>query len=358
MGDSSQQLVAQVRQAADAGTPLAITGGGSKPFLGRGLRGEPLNLADHAGIVSYEPVELVFTVRAGTRLTDIDATLAEHGQRLAFDPPRFGETDTIGGTLAANLSGPGRPWQGSVRDHVLGLRLINGHGEHLKFGGQVMKNVAGYDASRLQAGALGALGVITEISLKVMPLPAVEQTLVQAMDQKAALALMNRLGGQPKPLSAACWYQGQLYLRLSGSRPAVEATSQAWRADSGGDMGVLEDGDIFWRQLRDQQLPFFDGEAPLWRFSVNPTATLEAVDERALIDWGGAQRWSRQQASLSEMAEVAARGGGQAALFRHGDRSGEVMHPQPAPLRNIQKRLKAAFDPKGLFNPQHLYSWL
>ncbi|MFC4258457.1 glycolate oxidase subunit GlcE [Marinobacter lacisalsi] len=358
MGDISQQLVEQVRQAVDTGESLAITGGGSKPFLGRGLRGEPLRLADHAGIVNYEPVELVLTARAGTRLADIDATLAEHGQRLAFEPPRFGETDTIGGTLAANLSGPGRPWQGSIRDHVLGLRLINGQGEHMRFGGQVMKNVAGYDASRLQAGALGTLGVITEVSLKVLPLPAVEQTLMQPMDHHAALALMNRLAGQSKPLSAACWYQGQLYLRLSGSRPAVEATSKAWRADSGGEMGELDDGDIFWRQLRDQQLPFFDGQAPLWRLSVNPTATLEGVDDHALIDWGGAQRWSRQPESLSGMAEKAASAGGQAALFRHGDRSGEVMHPQPAPLRSIQKRLKASFDPKGLFNPQHLYSWL
>ncbi|GGY80547.1 glycolate oxidase subunit GlcE [Marinobacter zhanjiangensis] len=358
MGDISQQLVEQVRQAAEADTPLAITGGGSKPFLGRGLRGEPLELVGHAGIVSYEPVELVLTVRAGTRLDDIDAALAEQGQRLAFEPPRFGSSDTIGGALAANLSGPGRPWQGSVRDHVLGLRLINGRGEHLRFGGQVMKNVAGYDASRLQAGALGTLGAITEISLKVMPRPAMEQTLIQPMDHQHALALMNRLAGQSKPLSAACWYQGQLYLRLSGSRPAVEATSESWRADSGGDMGVLDDGDIFWRQLRDQRLPFFDGEKPLWRFSVNPTATLEDVDEHALIDWGGAQRWSRQQENLSVMAEKAARAGGQAALFRHGDRSGEVMHPQPAPLRTIQKRLKASFDPEGIFNPQHLYTWL
>lgn len=358
MGDIAGQLVEQVQQAVSARSPLAITGGGSKPFLGRGLRGDPLNVGDHTGIVSYEPVELVLTVRAGTRITDIESTLAEQGQRLAFEPPRFGETDTIGGVLAANLSGPGRPWQGSVRDHVLGLRLINGHGEHLKFGGQVMKNVAGYDASRLQCGALGTLGVITEVSLKVLPGPVTEQTLVQEMDAPQAIALMNRLAGQPKPLSAACWYQSKLYLRLSGSLPAVEATADTWRADSGGHMDHLDAGEAFWTGLRHQRLPFFDGDRPLWRFSVNPTVTMDDIDGDALIDWGGGQRWTRGSESLSFMADLAARAGGQVSLFRHGDRSGEVMHPQPAPVRAIQKRLKAAFDPYGVFNPGHLYHWL
>lgn len=358
MSDITRQLVDQVRRAAAERTPLAIQGGGSKPFLGRGLQGEPLSVAEHTGIVSYEPVELVLTARAGTRLSEIDAVLAEHGQRLAFEPPRFGETDTIGGVLAANLSGPGRPWQGSVRDHVLGLRLINGQGEHLKFGGQVMKNVAGYDASRLQAGALGTLGVITEISLKVLPLPAMEMTLVQPMGQRQAVALMNRLAGQPKPLSGACWHDGRLYLRLSGSGPAVEATAETWCADTGGEMTRLEAGADFWQQLRDQRLAFFDGDRPLWRFSVNPTASLEGEDDSALIDWGGAQRWSRREESLSVMAAKAAGAGGQVSLFRHGDRSGDVMHPQNGPLREIQKRLKASFDPAGIFNPGHLYSWL
>lgn len=355
MGDIGAQLQEQVQQAVASRTPLAITGGGSKPFLGRGLHGEPLNVGDHTGIVNYEPVELVLTVRAGTRIADIEAALAENGQRLAFEPPRFGDTDTIGGVLAANLSGPGRPWQGSVRDHVLGLRLINGRGEHLRFGGQVMKNVAGYDASRLQAGALGTLGVITEVSLKVLPKPTMEQTLVQEMAAPQAIALMNRLAGQPKPLSAACWYQGRLYLRLSGAR---QATADAWRSDSGGQMGRLESGDEFWRDLRDQRLSFFDGSHPLWRFSVNPTAVMEDIDTDALIDWGGAQRWVRQDEILSTMAERAGRAGGQVSLFRHGDRAGEVMHPQPAPARAIQQRLKAAFDPEGIFNSGHLYSWL
>lgn len=356
MADQTRQLLAQVEDAIARKAPLAIQGGGSKGFMGRGLRGEPLSLAEHSGVVSYQPVELVLTARSGTRLDEIDQVLAENGQRLAFEPPRFTGADTLGGTLACNLSGPGRPWQGSVRDHVLGLRLISGRGEHLRFGGQVMKNVAGYDASRLQAGALGTLGVITEISLKVLPAPAMEQTLSVERSLADALTLMNQLAGQPKPLSGACWVKGRLYLRLSGASSAVKATAGQWRQQ----YGVQEIGPElnFWTQLRDQQLDFFQRERPLWRFSVNPTIAMPELGEQCLVDWGGAQRWYRGESTLSEMAALAARAGGQVSLFRGGDRSAEVMHPQPAPLRTIQKRLKAAMDPHGLFNPAHLYSWL
>lgn len=356
MADQTQALLAQVQDAIARKAPLVIKGGGSKAFMGRGLRGELLSLAEHTGVVSYQPVELVLTARAGTRLDEIDQVLAEHGQRLAFEPPRFSGADTLGGTLACNLSGPGRPWQGSVRDHVLGVRLINGRGEHLRFGGQVMKNVAGYDASRLQAGALGTLGVVTEISLKVLPAPAMEQTLTVERSLTEALALMNQLAGQPKPLSAACWVKGRLYLRLSGARSAVEATAAQWRQQHG--VQAAEPELNVWSQLRDQKLDFFRGERPLWRFSVNPTAAMPELGEQCLVDWGGAQRWYRGESTLSEMAALAARAGGQVSLFRGGDRTAEVMHPQPPPLRAIQQRLKAAMDPLGLFNPAHLYSWL
>lgn len=356
MSDLGDQLVEQVRGALADKKTLAIRGGGSKAFIGRGLRGESLDLAEHTGVVSYHPVELVLTVRAGTRLEEIDQVLAGQGQRLAFEPPRFGSADTIGGTLACNLSGPGRPWQGSVRDHVLGLRLINGRGEHLRFGGQVMKNVAGYDVTRLQAGAMGTLGVITEISLKVLPGPAAEQTLVAERPLTEALTLMNSLAGQPKPLSAACWLDGRLYLRLSGAQVAVEATAAGWSQAHG--FSVMEQDGDFWSELRDQRCAFFSGEEPLWRLSVRSTADLPELGERCLMDWGGGLRWFRGEADLSDMAALAARAGGQCALFRGGDRTGEVMHPQPAPLRAIQERLKASFDPHHLFNPAHLYSWL
>lgn len=355
MADLTRQLQEQVLQARAQGRRLNIVGGGSKSFMGRQPDPEAdiLSLAGHTGIVEYHPVELVMTVRAGTPLREIEAALAEHGQCLHFEPPRLGEGATIGGTLACNLSGPARPWSGSVRDQVLGIRLLNGKGEHLRFGGQVMKNVAGYDVSRLQAGAMGTLGVITEISLKVMPQPAASLTLVQEMEMEEALDYMNRRAAEPKPLSGACWVDGRVYLRLSGARTAVEATAEKWSGD------VLEDGDVFWPSLRDFRHDFFaDTEAPLWRFSVKSTASLPAMPGRWLIDWAGAQRWFRGEGSLAELAPLAQAAGGQVSLFRGGDRSGEVMHPQPKPLQMLQQRVRQAFDPDGIFNPGRLYSWL
>lgn len=356
MADLSKQLEAEVLAAYEAGQPLNIVGGGSKGFLGRETaeraEHQVLNLSEHSGIVSYQPVELVLTVRAGTALSEIEAALDEHGQMLAFEPPHFGETDTIGGTLACNLSGPARPWGGSVRDHVLGIRLINGMGEHLRFGGQVMKNVAGYDVSRLQAGAMGTLGVITEISLKVMPKPAHTVTLTQAIGADEAITLMNKRAGVAKPLTAACWVDGLMYLRLAGARAAVEATQTQW----GGD--VLENAEAFWSKLRDQQHAFFAADEPLWRFSVKPTAALAELEGAQLLDWGGAQRWYRGKARPGLMQLIATEAGGQVSLFRGGDRRDEVAHTQPEVLQRIQIQLKQRFDPKGIFNPGRVYGWL
>jgi len=356
MTDIADRLQEQILTAAAEKRRLQIVGGGSKAFIGRRTEGEPdtLALAEHSGIVSYQPVELVLTARAGTPLIELDAALAEHNQMLSFEPPRFSAASTLGGTLACNLSGPGRPWWGSVRDQVLGIRLINGLGEQLRFGGQVMKNVAGYDVSRLQAGALGTLGVITEVSLKLLPRPSDSRTLVLDAGLDEALSIMNRRAAEPKPLSAACWIDGKLYLRLSGAHSAVAATAGYWGGEP------LEYAEDHWQQLRDQQLPFFtaDAERPLWRFSVNPTARMPMLDGRWLIDWGGAQRWYRGEAEMAEMERLAAAGGGQVSLFRGGDRSGEVMHTQPEALQRLQQRLKQAFDPDGLFNPGRLYSWM
>lgn len=354
MADMSQQLQEQVLQARNVGHKLNIVGGGSKAFMGRAA--DPgagtLNVAGHTGIVDYHPVELVLTVRAGTTLAEIEATLAEEGQILHFEPPHFGDGSTIGGTLACNLSGPGRPWAGSVRDQVLGVRLINGRGEHLRFGGQVMKNVAGYDVSRLQAGALGTLGVMTEISLKVMPKPAATLTLVQDMAMDDVIHYMNSRAAEPKPITAACWHDGKVYLRLSGARSAVEATAQKWSGD------VMESGDSFWRQIQDLQHDFFTGDAPLWRFSVGSTAANPALKGPWLIDWAGSQRWYRGEADMKQMETLAKQAGGQVSLFSGGDREGEVMHHQPDALKGIQRRVKNAFDPDGIFNPGRLYSWL
>ncbi|HLT14656.1 MAG TPA: glycolate oxidase subunit GlcE [Marinobacter sp.] len=355
MADQIQTIQEQVLQARRDGQKLNIVGGGSKAFMGRAADSSAatLSLAEHTGVVEYHPVELVLTVRAGTPLTDIETVLTEHGQCLHFEPPHITKASTIGGTLACNLSGPARPWAGSVRDQVLGVRLLNGKGEHLRFGGQVMKNVAGYDVSRLQAGAMGTLGVITEISLKVMPKPAATATLVREMAIDEVVDYMNRRAAEPKPITGACWVDGKVYLRLAGARSAVEATASKW----GGE--VLADGDQFWRQVQDLQHSFFDNpDAPLWRFSVDSTARTPALDGPWMIDWVGSQRWYRGEATLSDMEPLARSAGGQVSLFRGGDRSGEVMHSQPEALKAIQRRVKNSFDPDGLFNPGRLYSWL
>lgn len=352
MSDISKQLQQQILDARNESRQLNIVGGGSKHFLGRAPQGDTLAIGEHRGIVSYQPVELVLTARAGTPLREIEAALEEQGQMLAFEPPHYGDGATLGGTLACNLSGPARPWQGSVRDHVLGIRLINGQGENLRFGGQVMKNVAGYDVSRLMAGAMGTLGVMTEVSLKVLPKPAYQLTLVETMGMDKAIRVMNERAGQPKPLSAACWWDGHLYLRLSGARSAVESTARQWSGET------LESGDLFWRELRDQQLDFFSGDTPLWRFSVKSTAANPDFNGDWLLDWGGAQRWLRAPADLNVLEALAVEMGGQVSLFRGGDRSADVFHSQPQVLQQRQQRLKESFDPQRLFNPGRLYSWL
>ncbi|TNE76362.1 MAG: glycolate oxidase subunit GlcE [Gammaproteobacteria bacterium] len=355
MADLTQQLQEQVLQARSNGQKLNIVGGGTKSFMGRAAEADAgtLSLAEHTGIVEYHPVELVLTVRAGTSLKEIEEALDAEGQCLHFEPPHFGEASTIGGTLACNLSGPARPWTGSVRDQVLGVRLLNGKGEHMRFGGQVMKNVAGYDVSRLQAGAMGTLGAITEISMKVMPKPAASATLVQEMGMDEVIEYMNRRAGESKPITGACWVDGKVYLRLSGARSAVEATAEKWSGD------VMEGGDEFWRSVQDMQHEFFAGnDVPLWRFSVDSTAPTPDVEGRWFIDWIGSQRWFRGAANLSDLEPLAKTAGGQVSQFRGGDRTGEVLHRQPEALKAIQRRVKSSFDPDGIFNPGRLYSWL
>lgn len=348
MADRAAILVEQVRDALAARRPLTIRGGGSKPnILGRLPDGELLEIGSHRGIVAYQPTELVLTARAGTPLDEIEAALAENGQALSFEPPHLGPGATLGGTLACNLSGPARPWGGSVRDMVLGVRLINGKAEHLRFGGQVMKNVAGFDLSRLQAGAMGTLGVITEISLKVLPRPRATVTLVEEVDEAAAIRRMNLLAGQPAPLSAAAWMEGRLYLRFSGSLDPA-SIAKRWGGRE------LDGAEALWADLREQRLPFFAGDAPLWRLSLASTASPLEMGA-TLIDWGGAQRWLRH-GDPAELAALAERFGGHATLFRG---AGLPSRPPQSPLMaQLHRRLKAAFDPLGLFNPGRLYPGL
>ena len=351
MTDCTESIVAAVKQAGDTNSPLYITAGGTKRDLaGRDCSARPLDVAGHRGIVDYQPAELVLTARAGTPLVEVVEILAQQQQMLAFEPPLFDGKATLGGTLACNLSGPARPWSGSIRDMVLGVQLINGKADVLNFGGRVMKNVAGYDVSRLQAGAQGTLGIISEISLKVMPQPEHCITLVYEMSAAQALATMHQRAAESRPLNAAFWAAGQLYLRVAGAASAVSHTAILW----GGEQ--VSQADTLWAQLREMSLPFFAGDAPLWRLSLGSTAPLATHVGDTLIDWGGAQRWLRGEQDLAALQTSAA--GGHASLVRGGDRSGELRAQPGRAEQRLQQRLKHSFDPLGIINPGRLYSWL
>jgi glycolate oxidase FAD binding subunit len=348
-----QTLRDQVVTAAAEGRALDITAGNSKRFLGRTPQGEPLDISGHRGILSYEPKELVITARCGTPLREIEEALADRGQMLPFEPPYFGDSATLGGTIAAGLSGPRRPYSGSARDFVLGARVLNGRGEILRFGGEVMKNVAGYDVSRLMTGAMGTLGVILDVSLKVLPIPAREITLVSHSDIPSAIKRFNELAAKPLPLSAAACDGERAYIRLSGAETAVDAA----RESLGGE--VVDDGDSVWRErIREQRHAFFQGDAPLWRLSLSPGMLGASFQQKCLIDWGGALRWVQSDRQPEEIFRALADMGGHATLFRGGDRGGQIYQPLSAPLMKIHRRLKEAFDPQGLFNPGRLYGEL
>jgi glycolate oxidase FAD binding subunit len=344
MSDQSRELADAVRAATSA-APLRIVGSGTKNFYGRTPLGESLSLAGHRGIVSYEPTELVVTARAGTPLSEIEDTLGASNQMLAFEPPHFGEPATLGGTIACGFSGPGRPYRGAARDFVLGATIINGKGEILSFGGQVMKNVAGYDVSRLMVGALGTLGVLLDVSLKVLPKPDAECTLAFKQFPGEAIARIAEWSAQPTPISAACHAGDTLYIRLSGYDPTIRAA----RAKLGGD--EYPEGEEFWKALREHRLDFFQTDLPIWRLSVPPAAPLMALPGDWLIDWGGAQRWLRTPASAADVWSAAKRAGGHATLFRGGDRAGEVFQSLSPPLLQLHRNLKQAFDPNGVLNP-------
>ncbi len=342
--DISQQLSEAVRNATQNRMPLAICGSGTKRFYTGDVAGEKLDVTGHRGIVSYEPTELVITARAGTPLADLEATLTERGQMLGFEPPWFGEAATLGGTIACGFSGPRRPYAGAARDHVLGTRIINGKGEILHFGGEVMKNVAGYDVSRLMVGALGTLGVLLEISLKILPKPAKEITLGFELSVDKAVTTMNTWAGQPLPLSASCHVGDTLYIRLSGSELGVRAA----HTKLGG--VIIDKGDEFWREIKEHQHGFFQDDTPLWRLSVPPATAPMNLPGKWLIDWGGAQRWLKSDAPAADLQQQAEKVGGHATLFRRGKNNGATFHPLPAKLAALHQNLKRAFDPDGMMN--------
>lgn len=357
MHEAVNRLADQVRAAAADQVKLRIRGGGTKDFYGNPPRGALLDTRELNGIVAYEPTELFVTAHAGTPLAELEESLAAQGQMLAFEPPHFGACATVGGCVAAGLAGPRRASAGTayggVRDFVLGAKLLSARGDVLNFGGTVMKNVAGYDVSRLLAGSLGTLGPILEVSLKVLPVPEAEWTVRFAIEAAPALANLRAWGRQPLPISASCWSGGLLHVRLSGSTAALQSA----RLRLGGEVLELEQAGRFWQSIREQTDAFFAGDAPLWRLSLPSTAAPLAGNEAQLIEWGGALRWMRSErppAAVRAQAQVL---GGHATLFRGGDRSAGVFMPLAPAVAVLHRRLKAEFDPAGIFNPGRLYDF-
>lgn len=347
--DNSQQMQAQIQQAIASKQALVIRGSRSKDFLGRKVGCTHLNTVEHRGVTNYEPGELILTARSGTPLSEINELLAAEGQMLAFEPPAFGDKATLGGTIACGLSGPRRPYAGAARDFVLGTRIINGKGEILQFGGEVMKNVAGYDVSRLMTGAFGTLGVLLEISLKIMPIPEQESTLVFELDARQAILRINQLASQPLPLSAAAHINGKLYLRLSGLSVSVNAACKTLGGET------LQNADTFWRQLREHQLPEFNNDKHLWRISVPATTSPMPLSGDTVIDWAGGLRWLSSEEPVQAIHKATKEAGGHATLFRNHDGFGEVFHPLEPAILQLHKNLKQAFDPFDIINPGRMY---
>jgi glycolate oxidase FAD binding subunit len=351
MSDFIDALSVQIEEATKQKRALRIIGGGSKDFYGGPLAGDLIEMSAWSGITAYEPTELVMSARAGTPLKEIEQRLAENNQMLAFEPPRLAESSTIGGVVAAGLSGPRRGTHGSVKDYLLGATLLNGHGQVLHFGGTVMKNVAGYDVSKLLAGSLGCLGIILDVSIKVLPKPVAESSLCFEMDQTRALHWMNECLGKPLPISATCWYEGKVYVRLSGANAAIQDANTIL----GGTALEACEADQFWNALRDQQHHFFDSNSQnIWRLAVQPSSPPLAIAGETLIEWAGGQRWLKPEPSISATAirAIALLAKGHATLYstHKAEQRAYAFHDIPPALRLIQQRLKHEFDPASIFN--------
>ncbi len=354
--DISQHLQSQILQAYENKTPLKIQAGNSKLFYGRSIEAISLDVSNHQGIINYEPTELVITARAGTRLSEIEAILDQHHQMLPFEPPYFTQPDTtsnatIGGTIACNMSGPRRAYTGAARDFVLGCQIINGKAEALIFGGQVMKNVAGYDASRLMCGAMGTLGVILDISIKTLPKPETEITLNHQCDIDKALDKLHLWARQSLPVSGSCFLDNQLTIRISGNDSSVNAAKKT----IGGE--IVTNDNIFWHSIKNQRHDFFKQNKPLWRLSLaSNTPPLTNLDGETLYEWGGALRWLATNESAEKISETLNQLGGHATLFKNNISETEPFHSLSSGLLTIHKQLKIAFDPDNILNPGRMYS--
>ncbi|MEJ2213893.1 MAG: glycolate oxidase subunit GlcE [Gammaproteobacteria bacterium] len=353
--DVSLDLQNRLSLALENKQPVAITAGQSKSFYGREIRGDKLSVSAHTGVVDYDFRELVVTVRSGTSLLELQKVLSERNQMLPFEPPVYTGMDTIGGVLACGFSGPGRAYDGSARDFVLGCTLLNGKAEQLKFGGRVMKNVAGYDVSRLMTGAMGTLGMLLDVSLKVLPKPETEKTLIIEKPLNDSIEFINSLDTQRLPITASAYHENRLYLRLSGLESTLDHYLNKLQADS------VETDSHFWQQLKDQQLDFFKTDKTLWRFSLPPSTSPLDLNGSTLYEWRGAQRWfiaEDNEISSEEILRVVNQAGGHATQFKNGDRQGEVFNTLPDVLKKYHIKLKQAMDPHGILNPGRLFSFL
>ena len=348
--DASAELQAQVHDALASRTTLRIRGGDTRAFHGRLVHAaREIDTGSHSGIMLYEPSELAITVRCGTRLQDLVDTLAAEHQELPFEPPSFGKASTVGGAIASGLAGPRRPYNGAVRDALLGVRLINGNGEILSFGGQVMKNVAGYDLSRPMAGAHGTLGLLLNVSLKLKPIAAARLTLVRETGKADALDIMRQLYRQPGNLTGICWIDGLLHLRLEGFAESLDAQRRALGGDP------LDEADAFWRAVNNHQHPFFAGATNLWRLAVKPASGELDLPGEEMIDWAGGQRWLRSDADTDSIRAIARNAGGHATLFRGTGTIDTPFHPLEPGLMTLHRQLKQALDPQRIFNPGRMY---
>ena len=348
MADIKEDVASRIKEAVGQGQALQILAGNTKDFYGRSIQAAPLSLVRHSGIIEYEPSELYITARSGTPLNDIERAIGKENQILPCEPPHFGTAATIGGMVAAGLSGPRRASSGAIRDCMLGAEIINGKGEYLRFGGKVMKNVAGYDASRLMCGALGTLGVLMSVTLRLLPQPQREQTVAVSMSPADAIQKMNAWARTPMPVTATFHDGNDLYVRLTGSPSAIEKCMDAIDGEP------IDWGDIFWTNVKEQTHDFFLADAPVWKILVPPCADPLDIPGACVMEWNGALRWYATKAKVSVIRSTAEQAGGHACLFR-GSATQQVFHPLPPALLAIHRRLKLAFDPKGILNPGKMY---
>ena len=328
---------------------MQITAGGSKTFYAHEIVGDPLSVKQHSGIVTYEPTELVITARCGTRLQELESTLAEQNQMLAFEPPAFTEHATLGGCIAAGLSGPRRPFAGAARDATLGIKMINGNAEILRFGGEVMKNVAGYDISRLMVGSMGTLGIILEASLKVLPKPETEITTCYELTERESITRINKICAQAYPVSATCFDGKQLFVRLSGTESGVKKA----REMLGGE--TLKDDDSFWQDIKEQRHPFFNSNKRIWRLSLKPSSPPLEISGEQFIEWRGAQRWLASDQDPTSIREIINQHGGHATIFKNAEKDDLSFHPLSGRLHELHLNVKLSMDPNCLFNPYRMY---